>query len=68
VASLSGVQPHTLLAPQTGVGSAHVPHEVTVRAVPQLSVPLTVPQFFPRRAQKATSLSAVQHTLLVAHI
>jgi hypothetical protein len=41
-------------------GAVQVPHELTVRDAPQLSVPLTLPQFFPRRAQNAPSVSAVQ--------
>jgi hypothetical protein len=39
---------------------AHVPHEVTVRLVPQLSEPVTVPQVFPSREQNAASVSGVQ--------
>ena len=60
-----GVQPHTLLAPQTS-GAWHVPH-VVVREVPQLSVPVTVPQFLPRRRQNAASLSGVQQALPAVH-
>jgi hypothetical protein len=45
---------------QTGVALPHVPHDATVRAVPQLSAPGTVPQFLPYRAQKAASVSGVQ--------
>src|SRR5512140_96644 len=42
----------------------HVPHDATVRLVPQLSLAVTLPQFLPSRVQNATSLSAVQpHTL-----
>jgi hypothetical protein len=37
-----------------------VPQEVTLRGAPQLSVPLTVPQFFANDAQKAASVSGVQ--------
>ena len=33
---------------------------LTVRLAPQLSVPVTVPQFLASRAQKAVSLSGVQ--------
>jgi hypothetical protein len=64
VVSLSAVQPHTLLAPQTW-GETQLPHDTTVRLVPQLSGAVTVPQFFPRREQNCGSVSAVQvHTLL----
>lgn len=34
-----------------------VPQLVTVRGLPHKSVPVTVPQFFPRRAQKAAFVS-----------
>src|SRR5436853_63276 len=40
-----------------------VPHGLTVRANPQLSVPLTVPQSFPSRAQNAESVSLQPQTL-----
>jgi hypothetical protein len=62
VGSLSGVQPHTFAvpAPPQVCGVEHVPHEATVRPVPQLSVPITWPQFLPTREQNAVSLSAVQ--------
>lgn len=44
-------------------GAVQVP-QFAVRAMPQLSVSLTEPQFFPSRAQNAPSLSLVQpHTL-----
>jgi hypothetical protein len=74
VALLSAVQPHTLVVPPPPQlwGAVHVPHEVTVRDVPQLSLAVTVPQFFPSRVQNAASASAVQpHTLAVpppAHV
>ena len=42
-----------------------VPHELTVRGAPQLSVPLTLPQFLPRRVQKAALLSGVQLAAVV---
>jgi hypothetical protein len=38
----------------------HIPQLGTVRGALQLSVPVTAPQFFIRRAQKATSFSAGQ--------
>src|SRR5262245_13961878 len=41
-------------------GAVQVPHDETVRAAPQLSVPVTLPQFSPRRAQNALLLSGVQ--------
>jgi hypothetical protein len=52
--------PHTLAVPPPPHvwGAVQVPHELTVREVPQLSVPVTVPQFLPRLAHKAASLSA----------
>jgi hypothetical protein len=64
VVSVSGVQ---AVLPQTfGVppplhesGAMHVPHEATDRAVPQLSVPVRLPQFFSRREQKAMSVSGL---------
>ena len=37
--------------------------QISVRWVPQLSVPLTEPQFLPRREQKAASVSGVQPQL-----
>jgi hypothetical protein len=63
VASVSGVQPQTLGVPpppQVTPAPVHDPHDATERPVPQLSVPLTLPQFFPSRVQNAASLSAVQ--------
>jgi hypothetical protein len=66
VVSPSYVQPHRFAVPPPAhvCGDVHVPHEVTVRAAPQLSFPDTVPQFFPTRVQNAASVSAVQpHTL-----
>jgi len=63
-ASVFGVQPHTLLAPQTS-GSVQFPHGTPVRCVPQLSGAETLPQFFPRRAQNCVLSSGVHvHTLL----
>jgi hypothetical protein len=38
----------------------HAPHETTVRLLPQLSVPVTLPQLFPSRVQNTASVSAVQ--------
>jgi len=40
-----------------------LPQLVTDRAVPQLSVPETAPQFLPTRVQKATSVSETQGAL-----
>jgi hypothetical protein len=61
-ASVSAIQPQTLLAPQVW-GAVHVPHEATVREMPQLSFAVTPPQFLPSREQNAPSLSVVQlHT------
>src|SRR5262249_51872054 len=41
-------------------GAAHAPHEATVRAFPQRSVPVKGPQFFPAAVQNAASSSGVQ--------
>src|SRR5688572_7481758 len=41
-------------------GDAHVPHELTVRGAPQLSVPVSVPHVAPSRAQNAALVSGVQ--------
>ena len=57
----------TLLALQTW-GEVQVPQELTVRGAPQLSVPLTVPQFLPRRVQKAVFDSGVQVATAVKRI
>jgi hypothetical protein len=43
-----------------------LPQELTVRAAPQLSVALTLPQLLPRREQKLASLSGVQDMPLQA--
>jgi hypothetical protein len=66
--SVSAVQPHTFatdgVAPPHVCGEAHVPHEATVRLVPQLSAAVRLPQFLPCLEQNVASLSAVQpHTL-----
>lgn len=64
-AFVSGVQPHTFAVPPPMhvCGAVQVP-QLAVRAMPQLSVPLSEPQFFPWREQKTPSLSLVQpHTL-----
>jgi hypothetical protein len=62
----SGVQPHTFGVPpppQVTPVPLHVPHEATLRAVPQLSVPDQAPQALPNRLQKVASLSGMQpHT------
>ena len=49
-AIVNGVQEQTWVEPQTWP-AAQVP-QPTVRVVPQLSLPVTAPQFLPRRAQK----------------
>jgi hypothetical protein len=54
---------HTLLV---HVPLAHEPQLETVRALPQLSVPERVPQFFCRRWQNCASVSAVQSLSVVA--
>ena len=65
--------PHTFGSPPPPQvnGAAQVPQLVTVRLPPQLSVPLTEPQFFAKREQNCASLSAVQltgwHTLVELH-
>jgi hypothetical protein len=58
----SGVQPQTFVAPPPAQvwGAVQVPQDATERAAPQLSVPATAPQFFPRRVQKPESVSGVQ--------
>jgi hypothetical protein len=59
----SGVQAQTFDALQL-VPEVQVPQLLTVRAAPQLSVPLTEPQFLPSREQNAEFVSGVQpHTL-----
>lgn len=46
-----------------------MPHELTVRASPQLSIAVSGPQFAPSRLQKAPSFSATQaHTLVAPHV
>ncbi len=40
-------------------GEVQLPHELTARFVPQLSLAVTLPQFLPSREQNALSLSAV---------
>jgi hypothetical protein len=67
VSAVHGGIPQTLAvtAPQV-CGEVQVPHEVTVRLVPQLSAAVTLPQFLPMRPQNAVSVSDVQpQTLLV---
>jgi hypothetical protein len=59
--SVSAVQPQTLaVTPPQVCGEVQVPHDETVREVPQLSLAVTEPQFLPRREQNAASVSAVQ--------
>jgi hypothetical protein len=73
-AVLCAVQPHTFPVPPpphvTPV-PVHVPQSA-VREAPQLSFAVTLPQFFPRRAQNTPSVSAVHpHTFAVpppAHV
>src|SRR4051812_49622269 len=63
-----GVQEPLLPPPQTFAappppqvcGEVQVPHELTVREVPQLSLAVTEPQFLPRREQNVVLVSAVQ--------
>jgi hypothetical protein len=59
--SLSATHPHWfgVLAPHVS-GMAHMPQLATVRTVPQLSGAVTGPQLFPRRTQKAASVSGAQ--------
>ena len=67
-ASVSATQftgPHTLPALQTS-GAVHVPHEVTVRLLPQPSLAVTAPQFLPTREQNALSVSEAHPQTLVA--
>jgi len=54
--------PHTFDVPPPPhvSGDVQLPHELTVRVVPQLSVPVTVPQFLPSRVQNCALLSDVQ--------
>src|SRR5438034_1095961 len=56
-----GGEPHTLGVPPPPqvCGDVHMP-QPTVRDRPQLSAPVTVPQFFPSCRQKAASVSGVQ--------
>src|SRR5438552_3396565 len=64
-----GVQPLQTFDAWHVCGEVHEPHDVTVRAVPQLSLALTVPQFLPSRAQNAGSLSGVHaQTLFAWHV
>jgi hypothetical protein len=53
VVSDSAAQPHTLTGPPPPhvCGAVHVPQLGTVRLVPQLSLDVTAPQFFPSREQ-----------------
>jgi hypothetical protein len=63
-----GAVPQTLAVPPPPhvCGAMHVPHDATVRGCAQLSVPETWPQFLPRLAQNAESLSGGQpHTFAV---
>jgi hypothetical protein len=63
VASDSGEQLHTLLVLQTWP-VAQGPHDVVVvRLIPQLSMPVKVPQVLPSRLHMARSVSLLQQTL-----
>ena len=57
--SVSGWQAQTLFEPHVS-GDTHVPQDATVRETPQLSVAVTLPQFFPTRVQNAAFVSAAQ--------
>jgi hypothetical protein len=57
--------PHTWPALHTS-GAVHVPHEATVRLVPQASTSVTAPQFLPTRVQNAVSASAVHPQVFAA--
>jgi hypothetical protein len=61
-AFVSPAQPHTFVVPPPPhvCGIVHVPQLVTVRIAPQLSAAVTLPQFFPTRAQKAGFASGTQ--------
>jgi hypothetical protein len=62
--SVSDVQTHTLAVTKPQVhGAVQLPHELTVRLVPQLSTAVTPPQVVPSREQNAGSVSGVQQTL-----
>jgi hypothetical protein len=69
-AFVSAPQPHTLAmpAPPHVCGDMHVPQFITVREAPQLSLAVTLPQFFPTREQNAEFVSGTQfgpHTFAV---
>ena len=57
------VEPHRP-APQASP-KAQLPQELTVRLIPQLSEPVTGPQFLASREQKAASLSGEQVALAI---
>ena len=61
-ASVSSTHPHAPLELHVA-GAVHVPHEVMVRLMPQLSGAVTAPQALPMRAHICGSVSRVQHTL-----
>ena len=54
--------PHTFGVPPPPQvwGAVHVPHELTVRGAPQLSVPVTLAAVSPSREQNAALVSGVQ--------
>jgi hypothetical protein len=51
--------------PPQVAGEVQVPHELTVRDVPQLSLAVTLPQLSPSRVQNAVVLSGVQAPVVV---
>ena len=61
-ASVSAEQAQRLASPEPPQTSSseHCPQLVTVRCCPQVSVPVTVPQSNPRRAQKSSSVSGLE--------
>jgi hypothetical protein len=66
--SVSDTQAQTLSPPQF-FGNVHIPHEPTVRFTPQLSLAVTLPQFFPSLEQKTVLFSGMQtQTLSPPHV
>jgi hypothetical protein len=61
-ASATQLGPQTLATPppMQDCGAVHVPQLATVRIMPQLSVPVNMPQLLPRREQKVVFDSGVQ--------
>jgi hypothetical protein len=62
--------PQTLAVPPPPhvAGAVHVPHELTVRVVPQLSAAVMVPQPAPTPAQSAASVSGTHVTVPLVEI